>query len=407
MLNQEQQKALDDFLTFLVNPDEEVFILEGPAGTGKSFLVQHILDAIPAQTRSLKLINPNYTGYHIAVTATTNKAVDALRSFVEDVCTIHSFLGLRVDTNIKDGSTSLVEKRGLQVIEKALIFIDEASFIDSHLLNLIFKKTKDCKYVFIGDPYQLAPVKYNHCPAFNVPGMRAILTEIVRNKGNQIEQVSKLLKQAVITGELEKFVPDNKAMYLLSEEEFLEEIKKEFTKPDWDESKAKIITWTNKASIHYGQYVTSLFNGSPHFVKGNYATVNKFISREGVNYSTDQTVLISDINPHVLYGIPGHMVEINQCNLFFLPDDWKEANKKIKQLRNEELYGDLTFIERNWIDLRPAPSCTINKSQGSTYDKVFIDYDDVIRCRQRDQLYRLLYVAVSRAKTHVYFKRGT
>ena len=62
----------------------------------------------------------------------------------------------------------------------------------------------------------------------------------------------------------------------------------------------------------------------------------------------------------------------------------------------------VAHIETQWIDLRNAFACTINKSQGSTFDAVFIDLDDVRRCNSGEQMARMLYVAVSRARNHVY-----
>ena len=53
--------------------------------------------------------------------------------------------------------------------------------------------------------------------------------------------------------------------------------------------------------------------------------------------------------------------------------------------------------------LRLPHACTIHKSQGSTYENVYIDLDSFKACKDRETLARLLYVAVSRAKNHVYF----
>jgi ATP-dependent exoDNAse (exonuclease V) alpha subunit len=52
--------------------------------------------------------------------------------------------------------------------------------------------------------------------------------------------------------------------------------------------------------------------------------------------------------------------------------------------------------------LRAAYAQTINKSQGSTYDRVFIDLDDLARCSSGDQLARMLYVGFSRARHQVF-----
>ena len=58
-----------------------------------------------------------------------------------------------------------------------------------------------------------------------------------------------------------------------------------------------------------------------------------------------------------------------------------------------------------WADLRPTFASTVNKAQGSTYDKVFIDLSDFKPMVHKDpiQLARLLYVAMSRAKYQVIF----
>lgn len=54
------------------------------------------------------------------------------------------------------------------------------------------------------------------------------------------------------------------------------------------------------------------------------------------------------------------------------------------------------------IDLRPSFACTVTKSQGSTFDWVFIDLDDICkRIHHPNQLARALYVAFSRARQGV------
>ena len=63
------------------------------------------------------------------------------------------------------------------------------------------------------------------------------------------------------------------------------------------------------------------------------------------------------------------------------------------------------LIQEEWIDVRHAYACTIHKSQGSTFKKVYIDLHDMsfIYNRDRELFKRLLYVAVSRAKEQVVF----
>ena len=53
------------------------------------------------------------------------------------------------------------------------------------------------------------------------------------------------------------------------------------------------------------------------------------------------------------------------------------------------------------MDLRPEDASTVHKSQGSTFDTVFIDLSDLSTCRQPDMAARLLYVAFTRARNRV------
>jgi ATP-dependent exoDNAse (exonuclease V) alpha subunit len=90
----------------------------------------------------------------------------------------------------------------------------------------------------------------------------------------------------------------------------------------------------------------------------------------------------------------------------FMPHKREDRAARIKLARADGSKRSMDIIEeigRHWIDLRAAYAQTINKSQGSTYDQVFIDLDDVSKCRNPNQLARMLYVAVSRARTRVYF----
>jgi ABC-type glutathione transport system ATPase component len=93
-LTTDQQNALDTFISFLLDPIERVFVLSGYSGTGKSTLVKHILDYLPKYQKTLRLINPKATDYDVQLTATTNKAAEALQSITQyPVSTIHSVLG--------------------------------------------------------------------------------------------------------------------------------------------------------------------------------------------------------------------------------------------------------------------------------------------------------------------------
>jgi ATP-dependent exoDNAse (exonuclease V) alpha subunit len=85
-----------------------------------------------------------------------------------------------------------------------------------------------------------------------------------------------------------------------------------------------------------------------------------------------------------------------------MPNVLADKNARIRKAKGDDMYMLIAEIENQWVDLRAAYACTINKAQGSTFDRVFIDLDDIRRCNSGDQIARMLYVGVSRARHQVF-----
>ena len=403
-LTEDQQKAMNAFQQFLLDPTETVFVLSGYSGCGKSTLVRTLLDKLPAFMKTVKLINPSQKDYEVALTATTNKAAENLARITGgSATTIHSFLSLRVSTDYKTGVTTL-SPRNWHPVENYLLFIDEASYIDSKLLELIFKLTHKCKIVFVGDPAQLTPVKCSATPVFGANFNGAALTQVVRQaEGNPIVDLSTKFRHTVNTGEFFSFKPDGHHIQHLNEMDFHQAIINEFARPDWSYADSKILAWTNKKVIAYNQFVRNQVKGSPDFHVGDYAVCNSYIQIGKTSIKTDELVEITDIAGWTeMYGVKGRFFELNGNTNVFFPRSLEEANARVKKAKAEGDFSLVATIENTWIDLRAAYANTINKSQGSTYGKVFIDLDDVSRCNSGDQIARMLYVAVSRARSQVF-----
>lgn len=402
ILTNDQTNALHEFMQFLLSPVETVFILEGYSGTGKTTLVSHLLDIIPNTIRTAKLINPQFPDYDVELTATTNKAAENLSQISGmTVATIQSTLGLRVETDFKTNSTKLVPTRGHQMPYHKILFIDEASYIDSQLLDHIFTRTIKCKIVLIGDPAQLTPVKVDTAPAFKLNCPRASLREVVRNGGNILD-LATAFRETVETGEFFSFTPDGQEIVYLAREDFAKEIVKEFTRPNWRYSDSKILAWTNRVVVEWNRYVGDILTGSPELKVGDYVLNNNYVTRNKISLKTDQLCLIKGIRPAQELGVIGHWYELSGVRTeFFMPVDKKETKRRLDQARKEDDWYAGTTISDSWADFRAIFACTINKAQGSTFDKVFIDLDDIRRCNSGNQIARMLYVAVSRARLQV------
>jgi ATP-dependent exoDNAse (exonuclease V) alpha subunit len=403
-LTLDQQTAMDALYKFLCDPIETVFVLSGYSGCGKSTLVRTLIDCLPGFMKTAKLIDPTSREYELKLTATTNKAAENLgRITGGEATTIHSFLGLRVHTVYATGVTTLIPKNH-DVYEGYMLVVDEASYIDSQLLKFIFSKTKNCKIVFVGDPAQLTPVKSSGTPVFDANFSGAALTTVVRQaEGNPIVALSTKFRHAVNSGEFFKFTPDGHNVQYLCRDDFNQKIEQEFNRPGWRYQDSKILGWTNKCVVDYNKFVRNSVKGDPHFAVGDYAVCNSFLSVGRKSIKTDQLVEITQISAdYEIHGVLGNLFRMDHDVSAFMPKTLESKNARIKKAKADNEIRLIAEIESEWVDLRAAYACTINKAQGSTFDEVFIDLDDVSRCNSGDQIARMLYVAVSRARNHVY-----
>lgn len=403
-LTVDQQGAMDALYQFLCDPIETVFVLSGYSGCGKSTLIRTLLDCLPGFMKTARLIDPSQKEYVVELTATTNKAAENLSAITGiPASTIHSFLGLRVQTDYRTNVTTLIPKNR-DIAEGYLLVIDEASYIDNQLLNLIFSKTRKCKIIFVGDPAQLTPVKSTGTPVFDAKFTGAALTQVVRQaEGNPIVDLSTKFRQTVNTGNFFSFKPDGHHIQYMERAAFNKAIEMEFSRPNWRYQDSKILAWTNKCVINYNHFVRNHVMGDPQFEVDDYAICNSFLQIGRQAIKTDQLVQITTISPDIeRMGVLGNDFVLDHTITSFMPKTLASRNARIRQAKADgELYK-VAEIDNEWVDLRSAFACTVNKAQGSTFDTVFIDLDDIRRCNSGEQIARMLYVGVSRARHHVY-----
>ena len=405
-LTADQVAGYDAFCHFILDPTQEAFVLRGYSGTGKTTLMSHFIDQYPALRQTLRLLNPNTKHeYELVFTATTNKAAEALSLATGvNVTTVQSKLGLRVHTDYKSNTSRLVARNGVDNLEDAILVVDEASFIDHQLLNLIFQKTTRCKIVFVGDPAQLLTVGCSRSPVFDAGFPEARLTEVVRQKnGNPIIDLSTKFRDTVESGDWFAFTPDGHHIQHLPREDFEQEVCSEFMRTDRHHQDSRVLAWTNKTVIAYNKAISKLVSGTPDLAVGDYAICNRYMMVNKVSIKTDQMVQVTHIgSPDQRYDVDGRMFTLDNKVSCFMPDSQAAAKKALNKARKDNQLHIVQEISDQWLDLREAYANTINKSQGSTYGKVYIDLDDLSKCRNANQLARMLYVGVSRARDQVY-----
>ena len=412
-LSDDQKISVNDIMSFLADDVPGEMILGGKAGTGKTYLTKYILEEIDTDPRmkAHRLLAKNTQGKigSIHLCSTTNKAASILgQATGHQAVTIHRLLGLTVRNNHETGESDLVPTKRTKVIEESLIIIDEASMISKKLLQTIRDLTFKCKVLFIGDPYQLAPVKETTSPVFVQIPEQTHLTKIQRQAANSsIIRYADLFRNAVDTGVFPQIQSCGTDVIHLDAQDFMDEIDRHFYQVP-HKNFARIVAWSNNAIHVYNKKIRALNNLPTKWTVGEYALSNTPIHfAEKVVVSTDSIVQITDIGPEDSYeGIKGHMFrfENNAGSEYsvFQANNQTEVNRLVRTLVKQKRWKDKFTVEEFFSDFRPMYANTINKAQGSTYENVFIDLNDIGRNTQNTNIARLMYTAITRAANKVY-----
>ena len=395
------QKQIMDF----IESDSQCFVISGHAGTGKTTLIKHIQNTYNQKYELDKLTNGDAKRLPFVYCATTNKAAEALAEATgDDTQTIHSLLGLRVGVDTSTGENYLFQAVKVELLSHCVLVVDEASYVDKRLLKYIISSTENCKVILMGDPAQLTPVKSREVPVFTAGFQTAVLNEVVRqSKLNPIQKICADFRAHILHGAAFPKIKLAPEVRHIPRDLFNQEVLAEFTRTDWKYSDSKLLAWRNKMVVRQNKDLFKRNTGRKTYAPDDYVVNNRYVKTKGGSLKTDQIVQIEAIEKHEEYGCQGFLVQIKESGQFFMPSkvsDHAKFTKKAVEVQDSTM---VMRIKNHWVDLRPLYACTVNKSQGSTYGKVYIDLKDFSYCRDQDLLARMLYVAISRAKTEVIF----
>jgi ATP-dependent exoDNAse (exonuclease V) alpha subunit len=73
----------------------------------------------------------------------------------------------------------------------------------------------------------------------------------------------------------------------------------------------------------------------------------------------------------------------------------------LKYYRRKKEWHKYFSLKNTIPDLRQRDAATVHKSQGSTYDTVFVDLTNISTCHNPIAAARMLYVAFTRARSRI------
>ena len=139
------QTLSDEQQTFLKRVNEEnVLLLVGPGGSGKSWVTELTVRLLKQQDLEVTLVAP------------TARAAKVMTNYIhQPASTIHrAMLPLLFATGEEEVKENEEDKRK----DADVIIIDESSMVDSELMSIVLKVSKDARIIIIGDSFQLPSV---------------------------------------------------------------------------------------------------------------------------------------------------------------------------------------------------------------------------------------------------------
>lgn len=421
-LSNSQSEALELFYNFLSDTAATDFVLEGGSGKGKTFLAKQMIKSVEDYDTFVTTIDEKHQCRSLLLCATTNQAAERLSASTNrDVTTIHSLLGLVVKNNTQTGQTNLVRpnNRSFSIIKDTIVFIDEASMIDDELENFIQDSFdySSCKVVRIGDPDQILAVNATEPVGLQiVTPYRAKLREYQRaDANNPITLLGEAFRQSIFTGVMPK-VEAASTITLLTGSELKNIIPTLFKQPDQLHTQAKMLAYKNDSVIQYNQHIRQLFYPDDILHPGEIVMTNGVVmtkNLQSVLFSNNAYLRVVSAEPRIdnilnqdyeILAVTVTLVGYHEREVVYTFRNPNQLQALLKQLYARRSYQDYFEIKSRYCDLRAVHAMTTDKSQGSTFEDVILDLRDLSTCRDYPSFARRAYVAVTRARNHLYIR---
>lgn len=457
-LTDDQAKAASELIGFIGSAWSDlnfIHALVGAGGVGKTYTLKYVIE------------NCKYSYSCIAAAAPTHKACRVLTTSLKNVIkaqTIQSMFGFRLDVNIEnfDPENPAFNPIGrVKITDPSynykVLIVDEASMLNAKLVKYIVSKCKAAKIkiIFVGDSSQLPPVNEKKSTAFSIASKVNYLTQIVRQEDdNPIRDILSILRKDIDNRSYKflEYICKNKqgvnefgkGYIVCNNNDFQNLINTNFHDENYTKNvdMYKIIAYTNAKVKYWNDYIRNsiILNSEKGIITSNdlmmsYSTiVDDFNSELLIN---SEEYIIKDIGDWIdtdfgfkcfmvkFQAVHGGSVTPRLCvidhtdrytvQLFYkkisslveaAKEDktkWKEYFKfKRKYLLATNIIDTMGYV-RVSRDLDYGFALTSHKSQGSTYNTVFVDVNDIVFDKyghpytNQDELLRRLYVACSRA----------
>ena len=424
-------------LKFITGHHENVLVY-GAAGVGKSYLMSHYVEML------------NTSGKSVIVSCPTNKAKGVMNTFLHDrvgdnltVNTITSLLSLSKSFNDSGGVEFTKKWKGTRppslndFPRDVYIIIDEASMISKRQSEILLEIPN--VILFTGDKYQLFPINEfsSHIFASNLPSFE--ITKMMRTDNKVLLRIFNSLRIQVARASkyevdyIETFaevynstkIQDREAFYICGgPKKFRTKIISAI------ESKLPyiILCYTRRQAANYNNLAREIEFGKniDKYVNGERLVFDSFFDEGGSPCYTSDEIEVARVHIELkhseYFGKSFKVYALLVCNeeegdttyykiheddksKFYSAVNAKRSTLLMPGRRRSKKDKDAMWNEFNSNKrILDTPlvynyAMTVHKSQGSTYDNVFLDVEDCDMNAHTDSetFTRLVYTGATRA----------
>ena len=446
-LTDDQLKAVEA----IVSPHPESMAFTGPAGCGKTTVLQHAAKRLPLD--------------QTIFIAPTNKALEVFSSKLPGGAhckTLAQAIG-KVSVTV-DGEQQFVIKETLrdrllkQYEEDDIRYfiVDESSMIGQEDADLLEEMAENCraKIVWAGDVYQLPPVKDKPCNQFYEPKHAFELTKVLRHGGAVLDYATHIRSQFSLRHSFpaSNCLSSDSSIYLKSKQEWFDSFCESLSSGDlssralcWTNANVSVLTKKSRITVygdrskdgwlpgevlmihtrHIAPDGAILYTSFEYEVLSNkieHFTFDKGILRYTTPKTKEEKVLPLCVSGdfQVLTAVrvffdgtraadqvkiysptPNSEAKLHFQHIKKSMANFKQKNYLIHPQEKEDAYAKITSINSYFAPLRSAQVMTVHKSQGSTFENAYI-FNDLVAC-EKPERNNLLYVASTRASKSAIF----
>jgi len=419
-LNTEQLEAIRRMEVFIhhPNPPSPFFLLSGSAGTGKTTCIKTLASRFPKSS--------------IVFTAPTNKAVKVLEDTIKipgfyPVCkTTFSLLGLRLEASGEVKKLKSANQIKLKDVD--LIIVDEVSMMGSQLWAEVERAAgqyRKIRWIFMGDRYQLPPVGELASPVWESIQERCELEQVMRFDNALLRFATSIRDKVYHPAPSLSIASDNDSLEGVwnCEGDFIPRLQAAARSKQFGEN-VKAIAWRNITVDKLNTIIRrELFIEADKFkwLPGDRILLTAPAMDENGDLlaNTNEEGEIEDISTsqHSSYPILCTMLQVmldtnRRITLQLVHPSSAPIFERIRKEKSDAARGYPKLWKEFWEymdtfhQIKHGYAITAHRAQGSTYREAYVDWNDILGNSDRQEAFKCLYVACTRATDKLFLGRS-